>query len=53
VARGEGAEERLQAHFAAELPAHMRPSEVRWVEALPLSPNGKIDRAALAAEASA
>ncbi|NJC06678.1 acyl-CoA synthetase (AMP-forming)/AMP-acid ligase II [Sphingomonas kaistensis] len=53
VARGEGAEERLQRWFAAELPAHLRPSEVRWVEALPLSPNGKIDRAALSAEVSA
>jgi acyl-CoA ligase (AMP-forming) (exosortase A-associated) len=52
VAKGEGAEERLQRHFAAELPAHLRPSEIRWVDALPLSPNSKIDRAALAAELS-
>ena len=50
VARGEAAEERLRAWFAAELPAHLRPSELRWVDALPLSPNGKIDRAALQAE---
>jgi acyl-CoA synthetase (AMP-forming)/AMP-acid ligase II len=50
VARGEGAEGRLQRWFAAELPAHLRPGELRWVEALPLSPNGKIDRAALALE---
>ncbi|GAA4037919.1 acyl-CoA ligase (AMP-forming), exosortase A system-associated [Sphingomonas rosea] len=49
VAKGSDAEARLAAWFAAELPAHLRPSEVRWVEALPLSPNGKIDRAALAA----
>jgi acyl-CoA ligase (AMP-forming) (exosortase A-associated) len=47
VARGEGAEERLRSWFAAELPAHLRPGEIRWVDALPLSPNGKIDRAAL------
>jgi acyl-CoA ligase (AMP-forming) (exosortase A-associated) len=47
VAKGEAAEERLQRWFAAELPAHLRPGEVRWVDALPLSPNGKIDRAAL------
>ena len=53
VARGDEAAERLQRWFAAELPAHLRPSEVRWVEALPLSPNGKIDRAALIAEAGA
>jgi acyl-CoA synthetase (AMP-forming)/AMP-acid ligase II len=50
VARGEAAEDRLQRWFASELPAHLRPGEVRWVDALPLSPNGKIDRAALAAE---
>jgi acyl-CoA synthetase (AMP-forming)/AMP-acid ligase II len=50
VAKGEAAEERLQRWFASELPAHLRPSELRWREALPLSPNGKIDRAALAAE---
>jgi acyl-CoA synthetase (AMP-forming)/AMP-acid ligase II len=53
VAKGEGAEERLRHWFAAELPAHLRPGEVRWVEALPLSPNGKIDRAALALETGA
>lgn len=50
VAKGEQPEERLKRWFAAELPAHLRPGEIRWVEALPLSPNGKIDRAALAAE---
>ncbi|WP_426267051.1 AMP-binding protein [Sphingomonas sp. LHG3443-2] len=53
VAKGDRAEERLQRHFAAELPAHLRPSEVRWVDALPLSPNGKIDRAALSSELAA
>jgi acyl-coenzyme A synthetase/AMP-(fatty) acid ligase len=50
VAKGADPEERLTRWFAAELPAHLRPSEVRWVDALPLSPNGKIDRAALASE---
>ncbi|UUR08268.1 AMP-binding protein [Sphingomonas glaciei] len=50
VAKGDGAHERLRRWFVAELPAHLRPSEVRWVDALPLSPNGKIDRAALAEE---
>ncbi|WP_300975048.1 AMP-binding protein [Sphingomonas sp. LHG3406-1] len=50
VARGEHSDERLRAWFAAELPAHLRPSEIRWMEALPLSPNGKIDRAALSLE---
>jgi acyl-CoA synthetase (AMP-forming)/AMP-acid ligase II len=50
VAKGEGADERLKRWFAAELPSHLRPGEVRWVHSLPLSPNGKIDRATLAAE---
>jgi acyl-CoA synthetase (AMP-forming)/AMP-acid ligase II len=50
VAKGAGADERLARWFAAELPAHLRPSETRWVDALPLSPNGKIDRAALLEE---
>ena len=53
LARARAADERLQRWFAAELPAHLRPSEVRWVDALPLSPNGKIDRAALSTELSA
>lgn len=48
VARGDAAEEQLRAWFTAELPAHLRPSEIRWVEALPTGPTGKIDRAALA-----
>jgi acyl-CoA ligase (AMP-forming) (exosortase A-associated) len=53
VAKGEAAEERLKAWFAAELPAHLRPGELRWVKRLPISPNGKIDRAALLAEVAA
>ncbi|GAA4010866.1 AMP-binding protein [Sphingomonas humi] len=53
VAKGEDAEVRLKRWFAAELPAHMRPGDIRWVDALPLSPNGKIDRATLAAELGA
>ncbi|WP_114228310.1 MULTISPECIES: AMP-binding protein [Sphingomonas] len=50
VAKGEGADERLRAWFTAELPAHLRPSRIAWRDALPLSPNGKTDRAALQAE---
>ena len=50
VPKGERPEEQLGAWFAAEMPRHLRPAEVRWVQALPLSPNGKIDRAALQAE---
>jgi acyl-coenzyme A synthetase/AMP-(fatty) acid ligase len=50
VARGEEAEQRLRAWFTAELPPHLRPSRIEWRDALPLSPNGKVDRAALRAE---
>jgi acyl-coenzyme A synthetase/AMP-(fatty) acid ligase len=28
----------------------MHPHEIRWVERMPLNPNGKVDRAALQAE---
>jgi acyl-CoA ligase (AMP-forming) (exosortase A-associated) len=50
VAKGEGAEQRLRAHLSAELPAYMQPREIVWRDALPLSPNGKVDRAALVKE---
>ncbi|MEE1757211.1 non-ribosomal peptide synthetase [Streptomyces sp. SP18CS02] len=39
----------LLAHTAALLPAHMVPSDVVVLDALPLGPNGKLDRAALPA----
>jgi acyl-CoA synthetase (AMP-forming)/AMP-acid ligase II len=47
VAAGDGAEERLRAHFAAELPAFMRPSRIVLIAQMPLGPNGKLDRTAL------
>jgi len=47
VARGEGAEERLKAYFARELPSYMQPRDIVWRSSLPISPNGKVDRAAL------
>ena len=50
VAKGEGAEQRLQSYLARELPAYMHPREIVWREALPIGPNGKLDRAALVRE---
>jgi acyl-coenzyme A synthetase/AMP-(fatty) acid ligase len=50
VPKGEGAETRLRAYFTAELPAFMHPREIIWRNALPLGPNGKLDRAALVRE---
>ena len=41
---------RLQADLARRLPAHMVPSALRSLPRLPLMPNGKVDRRALAAE---
>jgi len=55
VARGDQADDqlapRLQAQLAQRLPAHMIPGAVIRLERLPLMPNGKVDRRALAAEA--
>ena len=50
VAKGEDAEQRLRAYLAAELPSYMQPRQIVWREALPVSPNGKVDRAALVRE---
>ena len=47
--KGEGADERLRAWFAAELPAFMRPARILWRDRLPLGPNGKLDRTAIQA----
>jgi acyl-CoA synthetase (AMP-forming)/AMP-acid ligase II len=49
TARGADSEERLRTHFAAELPAFMRPSRIVLIGQMPLGPNGKLDRAALRA----
>lgn len=52
VARAAGdaqeAEERLPRLLAKELPNFMRPQAIHWRAAMPLNPNGKIDRVALA-----
>ena len=47
VPRGDEAEQRLRAHFAAELPAFMRPQRIVLIPQMPLGSNGKLDRAAL------
>jgi acyl-CoA ligase (AMP-forming) (exosortase A-associated) len=53
VVRGSGDDEGLKAALKRDLPNFMQPHEVRWVERMPLNPNGKIDRAALQAEMAA
>jgi acyl-CoA ligase (AMP-forming) (exosortase A-associated) len=50
IVRGSGDEESLHAALRRDLPNFMQPREIRWVERMPLNPNGKIDRAALQAE---
>jgi amino acid adenylation domain-containing protein len=39
--------ERLAAHLANQLPQHMTPAQIVVMQALPLTANGKVDRAAL------
>jgi acyl-CoA ligase (AMP-forming) (exosortase A-associated) len=53
VVRGGGDDEALKAALKRDLPNFMQPHEIRWVERMPLNPNGKIDRAALQAELAA
>ena len=54
VARGSGdAAEALTAALAKALPGFMQPRRIHWRAALPLGPNGKIDRVALAEEMGA
>ncbi|MEV7615046.1 amino acid adenylation domain-containing protein [Streptomyces sp. NPDC089799] len=40
---------RIRAHLADRIPAHMRPHRFKRVEAIPVTANGKLDRAALPA----
>jgi acyl-CoA ligase (AMP-forming) (exosortase A-associated) len=47
IVRGSGDEDALRAALKRELPNFMQPQAIRWVEHMPLNPNGKIDRAAL------
>jgi acyl-CoA synthetase (AMP-forming)/AMP-acid ligase II len=50
VVRGGGDEEALRAALKRDLPNFMQPRAIRWVADMPLNPNGKIDRNALAME---
>lgn len=51
VVRGDtGQGEALAKRLKAELPNFMQPQMIHWREAMPLNPNGKIDRTALQAE---
>lgn len=49
----EDAETRLPKLLAKELPNFMQPQVIHWRDAMPLNPNGKIDRTALASELAA
>lgn len=44
------AKERLPGLLGKELPNFMQPQAIHWREVMPLNPNGKIDRSALAEE---
>lgn len=46
--RGDATAAELKAHLTNSLPAYMLPAEFRFVEKFPLTPNGKVDRKALA-----
>ena len=50
---GSEARDDLPKALAAALPNFMVPQEIHWREAMPIGPNGKIDRAALAKELAA
>jgi len=53
IVRGSGDDEGLKAALKRDLPNFMQPQAIRWVEAMPVNPNGKIDRTALQAELAA
>ena len=57
VARAEpdaaDAQEKLPRMLAKELPNFMQPHVIHWRETMPLNPNGKLDRTALAREIGA
>ncbi|ANU08142.1 acyl-CoA ligase (AMP-forming), exosortase A system-associated [Paraurantiacibacter namhicola] len=54
ILRGDPSDEvALRAALKAQLPNFMQPRDIEWREVMPLNPNGKIDRAALAREVAA
>ena len=51
VARGDAAREpALRERLRRDLPSYMQPARIEWRDALPHNANGKLDRAAIAAE---
>ena len=50
LVRGSGDTDDLSAALRRDLPNFMQPASIRWVDAMPLNANGKIDRARLAGE---
>ena len=52
VVRGDGDEDSMRKALRSELPNFMQPAIIRWVDAMPLNANGKIDRARLKKEAA-
>ena len=52
VVRGDGSDDELRAALKRDLPSFMQPHAIEWRDALPLNPNGKIDRTALFQEIS-
>ncbi|AOL23392.1 acyl-CoA ligase (AMP-forming), exosortase A-associated [Erythrobacter litoralis] len=53
VVRGPGDADALARALKTALPNFMQPQRIHWRETMPLNPNGKIDRTALAAELAA
>ena len=47
------AQEELPRMLAKALPNFMQPKAIHWREVLPINPNGKLDRTAIAAELAA
>ena len=53
IVRGSNDDAGLKAALKRDLPNFMQPAAIHWVEAMPVNPNGKIDRTALQQELAA